>query len=137
MNKWLMIDTDIVSHLMRGGHVADIYMPHLQGKKLAISFVTVGEMYFGAEKAGWGPEKRNILESNLKRFVVVPYNIEVAKQYGIIMAERQKRDRPISDNDAWIASCAITKNVPLVTHNSKEFELISGIIIITEHTKFL
>jgi predicted nucleic acid-binding protein len=35
---------------MRGGTQAKAYEPHVQGKLLAISFVTVGEMYYGAEK---------------------------------------------------------------------------------------
>lgn len=32
---------------MRGGPEARAYAPHLQGKLLAIRFITVGEMYFG------------------------------------------------------------------------------------------
>jgi len=37
----LLIDTNIVSYVMRGNQEARIYAPHLKGKLLAISFVTV------------------------------------------------------------------------------------------------
>ena len=46
----VMVDTNVVSYLMRGGSLAKRYRPHLQGRLSAIAFVTVGELYFGAEK---------------------------------------------------------------------------------------
>lgn len=45
----IILDTNIVSFLMKGGPLAEAYAPHVQGKLLAIAFITVGEMYFGAE----------------------------------------------------------------------------------------
>jgi hypothetical protein len=35
---------------MRGDSRAKLYLPHLQGKILSISFITVGEMFYGAKK---------------------------------------------------------------------------------------
>ena len=46
----LILDTNIVSYLMRGGALGRAYQPHVQNHLLAISFITVGELYFGAEK---------------------------------------------------------------------------------------
>jgi hypothetical protein len=37
----VLVDTDVYSYLMRGGKLADTYRPHVEGKLLAISFVTV------------------------------------------------------------------------------------------------
>ncbi|MFH0343036.1 MAG: hypothetical protein ACHBNF_13095 [Chromatiales bacterium] len=36
----LVLDTNIVSYLMKGGALAEAYAPHVQGKLLAISFIT-------------------------------------------------------------------------------------------------
>ena len=47
----VVLDTNIVSYLLRGGALAEAYAPHVEGRLAAISFVTVGEMYYGAEKA--------------------------------------------------------------------------------------
>ena len=55
----IVLDTNIVSYLMRGGSLAEAYAPHVQGKLLAISFITVGKMYFGAEIEGYQEEIRN------------------------------------------------------------------------------
>jgi len=38
----ILLDTNVVSYLMRGGELADRYRPHLKGKLLAVSFVAVG-----------------------------------------------------------------------------------------------
>jgi len=39
--------------MMRGGSVAERYAPRLQGRILYITFVTIGEMYYGAERNEW------------------------------------------------------------------------------------
>lgn len=128
----VLVDTNVVSYMMKGGPLGKAYAPHLQGKLLSISFITVGEIYYGAEKARWGEKKRSQLESTLRNFVVIPYDHEIAKRYGVIAAERKRKGRPITSNDAWIAACAVKHGVPLVTHNAKDFENISGLSVVSE-----
>ena len=128
----VLVDTNIVSNVMKGGPLARAYAPHLQGKLLSISFITVGEMYYGAEKDRWGNRKRSQLETALRNFVVIPYDVEIAKHYGMIVAQRQRKGHPISFPDAWIAACALRHGAPLVTHNAKDFKDIAGLSIVTE-----
>ena len=128
----VLLDTNIVSYLMRGGRLAEAYEPHTEGRLLAISFVTVGELYYGAEKRNWGERRRKVLETTLRNFVVVPYDHDVARCYGRLVAERETKGKPIQPNDAWIAACAVRHTVPLVTHNAKDFEGITSLDIITE-----
>ena len=128
----IIIDTNIVSYIMKGRPEATAYAPHLKGKLVTISFITVGELYYGAEKKRWGQDKRMQRETHLRNFVVIPYDHEIAKHYGRIVAERQRQGVPISISDAWIAACAVRHKVALVTHNPKDFELISDLQVITE-----
>ena len=111
----------------------ELYAPHVEGKLLAISFITVGELYFGAEKDRWGVSKREQLETTLRNFVVIPYDHEIARCYGRLVTERQRAGRPIAPNDAWIAACTVRHGTPLITHNPKDFVGISGLDIVTEH----
>jgi tRNA(fMet)-specific endonuclease VapC len=127
-----MIDTNIVSYLMKGQKEINAYVPHLQGKVHAISFITVGELYYGAEKAKWGARKKNQLETTLRNFVVIPYDNEIAKTYAKVLAQRQGLGRPISSNDAWIAACAIRHTVALISHNAKDFRDIDDLKLITD-----
>ena len=54
----VLLDTDVFSYLMkRGDQRGEIYKPHVRGKLVAVSFVTVGELLFGAYKKNWGTSK--------------------------------------------------------------------------------
>lgn len=128
-----ILDTNIVSYLMRGGPLAERYVPHVQGRLLAITFITVGEFYFGAEKGNWGERRRKELETTLRNFVAIPYDHEIARSYGRLVAERQRSGKGIAPNDAWIAACAARYGVPLITHNAKDFEGITGLQVLTEY----
>lgn len=131
----VVLDTNIVSYLSKGAALAEAYAPHLQGRLLAVSFITVGEMYFGAEKDKWGEKKRRRLETLLRNFVVIPYDHEIARCYGRLLEERRSSGRRIETNDAWIAACTVRHGIPLVTHNRKDFEGITSLEIITENVK--
>jgi len=128
----VILDTNIVSYLMKGGPLAELYAPHVQGRLLAISFITVGELYFGAEKGKWGKKRRMSLETSLHNFVVIPYDHEIARWYGRLSAECARNGKRIELHDAWIAACATRHAVPLVTHNAKHFSEITHIEVITE-----
>jgi predicted nucleic acid-binding protein len=59
MEPSLMIDTNVVSYVMRGDTLAKLYLPHLQGKLLSISFITVGEMFYVTkQKSGKGRQRK-------------------------------------------------------------------------------
>lgn len=124
----ILFDTNVVSYMMKGGTLAEAYAPHLKRRLRAIAFITVGEMYSWAEKGNWGKPRRKELETILGNFVVIPYDREVARCYGRIVAGQRKT---IAPNDAWIAACAVRHGVPLVTHDA-DFKGISFLEIITE-----
>jgi predicted nucleic acid-binding protein len=44
----------------------------------------------------------------------------------------ERRQQPISGEDAWIAATALTHGCPLVTHNAADFQGIAGLIVISE-----
>jgi tRNA(fMet)-specific endonuclease VapC len=131
MSLYLLLDTNIVSYLMKGTPQAKLYQNYLSGKTLAISFITVGELWAGAEHARWGEQKRKRLESILRNFVVIPYDYEIAKRYGEVVAHRKRIGKPISFADAWIAACALRHQVTLVTHNAKDFQAIPNLSLFT------
>jgi len=109
----VLVDTDVYSFLMRGGKLADIYRPHVEGKLLAISFVTVGELYFGAYKRKWQSDRIINLTERLRSAVIVPYDLEVCKTYAALRAKVEAKGTPVAANDLWIAACAIRHSIPL------------------------
>lgn len=132
MNGIVVVDTDVVSYLFKGDTRAEAYRQHLQGKTLAISFMTVAELYQWAYVRNWGEQRLTRLEERLRSYVVVPYDLDLCKQWARICAERQKLGKPISVQDAWIAATAVRHGCPLVTHNSEDFASITGLTIVSE-----
>ena len=126
----LVLDTNIVSFLMKGHPLAALYRPHLAGCALAISFMTVGELYEGAYRAKWGRKRLARLGELVEAYVVIPFNLEICRQWGAIRCER--REQTIAVDDAWIAATARAYDSPLVTHNPRDFEDIEGLKVIAE-----
>ena len=131
-----LLDTDVFSYLNKRGHkIGALYAPHVQGKSIAITFVTKGEIYAGIEKRKLDPTAQSALEHRLKQIAIIPYDDEICKIYGRLRATLKTpsgTDRGHPSNDLWIAACAIRHGLTLITHNRKDFENIPGLKIISE-----
>ena len=55
--KTVVADTNLVSYIARKSPIADYYLPHLEGRQIAISFQTREEVLFGAYLANWGERR--------------------------------------------------------------------------------
>ena len=128
----LIVDTDVVSFLLKGDTRAHLYRAHLQGKTLALSFMTVAELYQWAYVRNWGERKLARLEEKLHAYAVVPYDSELCKQWARICVQRKRLGRPISVQDAWIAATALRHGCPLVTHNGEDYSDIPGLDVVSE-----
>src|SRR5437879_3434703 len=73
-----LLDADVFSYLTKSNDPRANAYPHVKGTTVAISFITVGELYFGAEKKKWSGKTLNNFLERLKAFVV-PYDIELCK----------------------------------------------------------
>ena len=111
---------------------AELYKKHVQGKLVAVSFITVGELLFGARKKNWGTSKVADLNQRLRSVVVVPYDREICATYADLKVRVQQIGRPVADNDLWIAACAVRHQIPLVSNNRNHYSHIPGLVLISE-----
>ena len=79
----IVLDTDVVSRLLRGSLTDDI-TERLTGAVLLVTFVTVGELFRGAAHARWGPRRIATLTSWLKEVPAIPGDPIVARRWGEI-----------------------------------------------------
>ena len=126
----LVLDTNIVSYIMKGDTRAAGYRRHLEGKTLAISFMTVGELYEGGYRSRWSENKLRRLRDEIEGYLVIPFSPLVCETWGRIRAEL--RNKPIAVDDAWIAATALAYGCLLVTHNPRDFADISGLQVVSE-----
>jgi tRNA(fMet)-specific endonuclease VapC len=132
----VLLDTDVFSFLTKASDSrAELYRPHVKGKTIALSFVTVGELFAWGAKKNWGAKKFAELEQRIKAAVIVPFDLDLCRHFGRLKAELMVAGRVIPVNDLWIAACALRHSLLLVTHNSKDFEGIPGLKIITEASR--
>ena len=94
--------------------------------------MTVAELYQWAYVRNWGERNLTRLEEQLHRYVIVPFDNELCKQWARICVQRKQLGRPISVQDAWIAATALRHSCPLVTHNGDDFSDIAGLEVISE-----
>ncbi|MEM9092284.1 MAG: type II toxin-antitoxin system VapC family toxin [Cyanobacteria bacterium P01_F01_bin.53] len=127
----LLIDTDITSFIFKGSDYADPYLPLLMEQELALSFMTVAELFQWAILRQWGDRRLLQLEQHLSNYLVIPVDQPLCREWAQVRSDRQSVGRPISPQDAWIAATALRHNLPLVTHNIKDFVGISNLRLIT------
>lgn len=114
------IDTDVASRLQKGTAPAWV-QGHVVGARTWLTFVTVGELSKWAQVRSWGDIKRARLDQWIAARPVVPYDREIARIWGRLSGNAQRRGRPRPQNDTWVAACCIRLEIPLVTLNRKDF----------------
>jgi tRNA(fMet)-specific endonuclease VapC len=129
----LLLDTDVFSYLFKDHPFAEAYRPILKGHVLAISFMTVAELFQGAFRAGWGAKRIERLEGQIGSYLVLQSSPGNQPKLG-----RSAFPSPapaISAEDAWIAATALEYDWPLVTHNSDDFQGIPDLKVITHESR--
>ncbi len=74
----VLVDTDVVSFLLKDDTRAQAYRPLLTRKTLVLSFMTVAELYQWAYRRNWSEKRLAWLEERLRAFVIAPYDNESA-----------------------------------------------------------
>jgi len=128
----VLLDTNIVSYLFKGDTRAALYEPHLLNHELAIAMMTVAELFQWAATRNWGQSRIQRLEETIQSYTILPVDIETCRLWAVARVQRSVVGRPIPSQDAWIAATALRYKLSLVTHNPDDYQVISGLAIITE-----
>jgi predicted nucleic acid-binding protein len=133
--RYVIVDTDAFSHLWQNPATASLFGHHLVGAVPVISFTTVAEVHFGAAKKGWGQRKVEQLEEAIHRYLIPPYDDDLARLWGRLKAQAQTAGHPLGQNsqanDLWICATAIYYDAPLLTLNRRDFEGFPGLTLLS------
>ena len=127
-----LVDTSVVSLILKRDTRVAAYVPHLAGRGGAISFMTLAELYRWPEERDWGAGRRAELARVLEPYEVVYPDDGLCRRWAVMIAELRRAGRPVPLADSWIAAIALHLNVPLVTHNPRDFEGIDRLVVISE-----
>jgi predicted nucleic acid-binding protein len=128
----LVVDTDVVSFIFKRDTRAALYVPHLSGHMLTISFQTLAELERWTLTAGWGARRRQQLEQHLRRYIVEDSSPALCRRWAEVSDDARRSGSPIATADAWNAATALLLGVSFVTHNRSHYTNVAGLTIISE-----
>lgn len=121
-----LLDTNIISYWMRGDLQVIQKIKTCSPADLALSMITLAEIYYGIEKSSIKKKKRRLKIERIKsQLELYPFNEAAAKKYSAIRAAVEKQGKPISERDLQIAAIALANKLCVVTHNTKKFGRIA------------
>jgi tRNA(fMet)-specific endonuclease VapC len=126
-----IVDTDVVSMLFKGDTLALAFLPHLTGRLLGISFMTLAELERWSLERSWGRMRRLELEQHLTRYAVLPVSRELCVKWAEVTFGAKRKGHPIQTADAWIAATALYYRVTLVTHNPDDYSVVGGLVLLS------
>jgi len=123
-----LLDTNICIYIQRQkpGKVLARFQK-LKPGDAAISVITWGELLYGAEKSRQRKKALQLLEEFKTLIPVLPMPENTGKTYGAIRALLESKERPIGNNDLWIAAHAKAEGLTIVTNNEREFKRVPGL----------
>ena len=123
--KACLIDTDVFSFIFRLDSRAIGYQKLIEDRQVFISFMTLAEIRQGMAMNKWQSARVVQMEVFVQlNFGIIFPTDAIISQYAEVMALSRSKGRPMSHGDAWIASTAMEWEVPLVTHNAKDYEVL-------------
>ena len=125
-----LLDTNFCIHFIRGKAWARLALSKVQASDVAVSAVTVGELFEGAHRSDRTAQEIKKAEAFLNPIEVIPFGREEAKVWGLVEANLRKQGKPIEAEDSLIAATAIRNDFNLVTGNTKHFDRIDGLKLI-------
>jgi tRNA(fMet)-specific endonuclease VapC len=125
-----LLDTCMCIFLIRAKHPANRERFSRFGVgELAISSITESELRHGAEKSVDPVKNHRQLDLFLLSLPVLPYGGDCARHYGEIRRHLEVAGTPIGSMDMLIAAHGRAAGLIVVTHNTREFNRVQGLIV--------
>jgi tRNA(fMet)-specific endonuclease VapC len=122
----ILFDTDTCVEILRGNKKVIRRRSEYPGE-IAISFMTVGELFFGAEKSTHPIENKSLVERFVLTVSIIHTDLSILKRFGEIKAGLKRDNILLPDADLFIAATTLEKSEALITGNVKHFERIAGL----------
>ena len=125
-----LLDTNICIYAINGKHPAlTEKLLSISPDDICISSITVGELEYGAAKSKWSDKTRQTIYAFLSNFTIVSFDENDALLFGRLRTKLADEGTPIGAYDVMIATQGVSRSMTVVTHNTKEFSRVPGIVL--------
>ena len=97
---------------------------------LFVTAITVSELTFGAHKSARVAQNLAQVDVLLNGVTILPFDTDAARRHGELKDTLRRAGTPLAELDLQIASIALCRGLPLVTHNTGHFNRIPGLILV-------
>jgi tRNA(fMet)-specific endonuclease VapC len=91
--------------------------------------VVKAELLYGAYRSSRRADNLRLLAILFQQFRSLPFDDAAAEAYGRIRADLAAQGTPIGPNDLMTAATALANHLILVTHNTREFARVAGLVL--------
>jgi len=123
-----LIDTNICIYIMNN-HPPEVLekFKHIGVGEVGISSISVSELHYGACKSKKIEQNIKRLEEFLYPFDILTYDENASREYGKVRSQLEKKGQIIGPLDMLIAAHAISRELAIITNNTKEFRRIRSL----------
>ena len=129
MNLRFLVDTDWVIEYLRGTPAMVTRLTELQPQGLALSIISLAELYEGVFYSRDPEGDGRDLADFLRGVTVFGIDAEIAQRFGRERGRLRKAGMLIADFDLLIGVTAVHHTLTLLTNNRSHFERIDGLEI--------
>ncbi|BDI19329.1 nucleic acid-binding protein [Nostoc cf. commune SO-36] len=97
-------------------------------KDIAVCSVVKAELFYGAMKSANPVRNLTLQQEFLAQFISLTFDDLAAMRFGTIRSQLEALGTPIGAYDLQIAAIALTNNLTLVTHNTREFKRVNNLL---------
>ena len=122
----VLLDTDVIVEFLRNGIDTSNVFRDIKDKnaQASVSVITTFELYNGALLSSSPKQKLEDLSIILGPMEILPFDNTQSYVASKIYAYLVKKGSKLEMRDILIASCAISKNIKILTNNRKHFNRI-------------
>jgi|SRR6185295_826905 len=97
--------------------------------QITLCAIVKAELVYGAIKSARPAENLERIQTFTGNFVSFPFDDDAARIYGVLRTRLESVGKLIGPNDLLIAAIALARGATLVTHNTREFARVEGLIL--------
>jgi tRNA(fMet)-specific endonuclease VapC len=125
-----LLDTDWVIDHFNGIAAITRRLEQLRPSGLALSVISLAELYEGVHYARDPGASRRVLSRFVTGLTVVPVDDEICDIFGRERGKLRQQGKTVGDFDLLIAATGLRHDLTVCTNNRRHFELIDGVRLI-------
>jgi tRNA(fMet)-specific endonuclease VapC len=119
-----LVDSDWVVDYLAGKQQAVSLLTSVWQDGIAISLITLGEIYEGIYYGRDPQRSEAVFRQFLRSVDVLPLNRSIMQRFARIRGDLRQRGQLIGDPDILIAATALYHNLTLLTRNKKHYQRV-------------